>query len=327
MKFILLFIFCYLVSSHGYLFTPTARSGTNNNLRTGPCGRNQYNSPGPIQAEYKPGDTITVGWKADANHGDDIVYRICYDSDATSASDLTNCLNANTLGTQQNGGTTNPETTTFTLDPDKTCERCTLQMDWTNGGGWYGCTDIKIAKPCPDDCSGKGTCKVDGTCDCQEGYSGDSCNLLGGSSQATEEEKQAGSAVALTLLAGSAVLGSVVYAHYKGKVNVGFLEKQQCPTQGGSSSSTTSLSSSSYSSSADVETSPSFSDAQYAAPAVAAGAAFGARPSKKAPPRRAPPRNPSMRSKPTSSPRGPPRSRPNRRARGRRAGGRRRARR
>jgi len=122
-------------------------------------------TPGPIQASWKPGETVTITWNVQANHGGHYQYRLCPDG-----SDTEECFSKHVLKTVEGKEWVRipfgaccwftKRTDTFIV-PDVSCERCTLNWRWDAGYSdvplatressvFTSCADVKVeGKPAP----------------------------------------------------------------------------------------------------------------------------------------------------------------------------------
>jgi hypothetical protein len=107
----------------------------------------QLNTPGDIQATYKQGDVIEVGFNIQANHGGSYQWRLCADGSDNEA-----CFKRTPLQFEDGSSwkTIQDGDVRFRvrLPDDVSCDRCTLSARWDAGVAenqvWTYCSDIKI---------------------------------------------------------------------------------------------------------------------------------------------------------------------------------------
>lgn len=95
---------------------------------------------------------------------------------------------------------------------DLSCDRCTLQLVWTNPQAtYYSCADITLIgdkiMPCIGKCQNDGVCS-NGACVCNEPYYGDHCQYR------REEEQKIGYLWILYILLGLAIIGLLAAAYW-----------------------------------------------------------------------------------------------------------------
>eukprot|EP01027_Heterolobosea_sp_BB2_P007950 GEZU01011813.1.p1 GENE.GEZU01011813.1~~GEZU01011813.1.p1 ORF type:complete len:160 (-),score=23.59 GEZU01011813.1:37-516(-) len=121
-----------LVSAHGYLTFPPARTGGNQVVKTGPCGGGAFEQPGAPVATFVVGQQYNLTWAIPGDHGGVVDFKLSTDGGKTFVTFLTD-IDRRALAYN----------VTFTV-PCK--ENCTLQWVWrpTSEGNYYGCADIVI---------------------------------------------------------------------------------------------------------------------------------------------------------------------------------------
>jgi len=189
------------VIGHGWLMTPTPRSGggtgSGNASTSSPCGKA---GPTTIVGRYPVGSTLNTEYKAVNGHGGPctncVTFTLSYTAATATtpaASDFTgaNGIVLSTAGAMDpNTGTV--ETLPLTLPT--TAGKAVLQFMWQakDGSKWFDCAYIQIDPPTAPSpclannggCSPNAACTTDGSnnavCKCKSGFFGDghTCNAL-----------------------------------------------------------------------------------------------------------------------------------------------------
>jgi len=133
------------VYGHGYLSTPTARTGTDQTVHSPvPCGGV---AKGAVQATWQAGSQQNVLWNIVANHGGSVSLYINFDGQP----ETTNQFAMNPLLTNQPivSGTNTGQITV----PNQNCVNCTLNWVWTPTASgeqqYWGCADVAISNASP----------------------------------------------------------------------------------------------------------------------------------------------------------------------------------
>jgi len=141
-----------MVWGHGYLKSPTARSGVrdtkytpyNDAVKLATCG----NDPDakPIVATYTEGQEITVTWEITIPHTSAPGVRIALKKQNSDSFDAGTIL-VSGLEASTPANTRGDYSATVKLPAGVTCESCVLQWVWqsqSDGGFYIGCADVTI---------------------------------------------------------------------------------------------------------------------------------------------------------------------------------------
>eukprot|EP00357_Protocruzia_adherens_P008280 CAMPEP_0115029364 /NCGR_PEP_ID=MMETSP0216-20121206/36951_1 /TAXON_ID=223996 /ORGANISM="Protocruzia adherens, Strain Boccale" /LENGTH=259 /DNA_ID=CAMNT_0002405923 /DNA_START=43 /DNA_END=822 /DNA_ORIENTATION=- len=168
-------------SIRAVLMEPEFRDGTDPVLLdTAPCGGSKK---GQIKAMTEDNGTSTVIWRVDYPHDTGLcAVRLSAGidhADKFQTLKVINKENVDSDGYFECGRDIGYEGAVVELPEGLSCDNCTLQWIWqTEDGTMYQCADFMIggvdAITCVEDCQNDGVC-VNGTCDCEDGYSGSYC--------------------------------------------------------------------------------------------------------------------------------------------------------
>jgi len=146
--FLLFFSYVEQASAHGRMLEPSIRikagdedqgfTLTNGPTTQQPCAGNL---PGPVQTNFKSGETIPIKWKITAAHKGTCIVQLSVTGKDTDFKDLKkfdNCADTN-----------GDFSDTVNLPKDVSCEKCTLRFQWKallTNELYLNCADISISK-------------------------------------------------------------------------------------------------------------------------------------------------------------------------------------